>query len=160
MHRASSLLLFALASGVGANVVIQATVSNGVLHLSRNTPLQSGTPFEIDQSDASNAGAPFWLDLSGAAKGWGVTYACPTGACDAATYAMERARAGLSGAFSVRYEPSLFQTGSLPYGTPGGARAGTLEFVRSTHGAWWAYGISLAIFTLTAGASVASASYV
>jgi hypothetical protein len=155
------LLLCSLAAlaRASADVAVSATVAAGVHRLSR-TSFTSGTTFVVDQSDATNAGYPFWLNLAGAAPGWDATHACPSGPCDAATYAVERAKAGSTGAFSITYNPSTFQSKSVAFGTPGGAASGTLSFSLPTQPSYWVYSISLGILGITAGVNIYAISLV
>jgi len=133
-----------LVVSVGAVVTSVATVASGALHLSV-TSLVSGAPFVIDQSDPSNAGYPVWLDLTGAAPGWSNFYSCPLGPCDAATYAILRAKPASTGAYSVSYVPSAFQSGSVPFGVVADPSTGALVFSRSAQPSYWAYALSMGI---------------
>jgi hypothetical protein len=123
---------------------IVATVSSGAIRLS-STSVVSGSSFVIDQADVSNAGYPFWIDLRSLPRGWDAQYSCPSGACDAATYAVKRAQAGSTGSFSITYTSSAFQNAAVPFGPVGGAASGSLSFARQTQPSYWAYGVSLGI---------------
>ena len=155
------VLLCSLAALAGASgdATATATAAGGALRLSR-TAFTAGTRFVVDQSDVSNAGYPFWLNLAGAAPGWDAAHSCPTGPCDAATYAVERAKAGSTGAFSITYKPSNFQSKSVAFGTPGGVASGALSFTLPTQPSYWAYGLSLGVLAVTTGVNIYAISLV
>jgi hypothetical protein len=128
----------------------------GSLTLSRKD-FTSGDVFTVDQSAPNNAGMPLRIDLSGAADGWSCAYACPTGACDAVTYAVLRARTtpAETGQFTVTCASSPFQTQNVPFGVVGVGASDAFTFTRRMQNGVWAYGISLITFAITAGVSLA-----
>lgn len=148
-----AVLAVAAVSSAAAVTAVVSTVSSGSIKLS-TTSLLAGSPFTVDQSDVSNAGYPFWLNLEGASPGWSASYTCPTGACDASTYTALRTHSASTGKFVVSYQSSPFQSKSVPYGPAGGAASGSLAFSLSTQPSYWVYGVSVGILVFTVAVNV------